>query len=37
MDAEMSEIFEDFSRENPRKLSPINFNRSEITDIAILV
>ena len=37
VDAEMSEIFADCSRENPRKIPPIDFNRSEINDIAILV
>ena len=36
VDAEMSEIFTDFSRENPRKILPIDFNGSEIIDIVIL-
>ena len=37
VDAQMSKIFADFSSKNPRKISPIDFNRSEIIDIVILV
>ena len=36
VDAEMSEIFTDFSRKNPRKILPIDFNGSEIIDIVVL-
>ena len=37
MDAEMSEIIVDFLGKNPRKISPIDFNRSEITFVVVLV
>ena len=37
MDAEISEIFEDFSREKPRKIPPIYFNRLENSDISVSV
>ena len=37
MDAEISEIFADFQGKNPRKIPPIDFNRSEISDISISV
>ena len=37
VDAEMSEIFTDFSREKSQKnLLPIDFNGSEIIDIVVL-
>ena len=36
VDAEMSEMFADFSRKSPRKIPPFDFNRSEITNIVIL-
>ena len=37
MDAEMSVIFADFSREKSLKNPSIDINRSEMTDIVILV
>ena len=35
MDAEIFEIFADFSKKKFQKISPIDFNRSEISDISI--
>ena len=37
VDAQMSKIFIDFQGKNSRKIPPIDFNRSEITDIVISI
>ena len=35
VDVQMSEILMDFAREKSQKILPIDFNRSEITDIVV--